>query len=172
MLPSWFLIKYLYVKDVPAGRLIAPVHTGLELVYEVALRATAEFVFQLPSCEMLPTMYTVCPKVVVRRSLKVTRVLVGVELHWPGVVGVAVRPGQAVLVAVAQGPVAEPREQEVGALAYENVSGKQLLGFRVSEVTYRGSAPRSRHGVCARTVGGEESGVGPGQVFGRDRIAV
>lgn len=126
MLPSWFLIKYLYVKEVPAGRLIAAVHTGLELVYPVALRATAEFVFQLPSCEMLPTMYTVCPKVVVRRSLKVTRVLVGVELHWPGVVGVAVRPGQAVLVAVAQGPVAEPREQEVGALAYENVSGKQL----------------------------------------------
>ena len=122
MLPSWFLIKYLYVKEVPAGRLIAAVHTGLELVYPVALRATAEFVFQLPSCEMLPTMYTVCPKVVVRRSLKVTRVLVGVELHWPGVVGVAVRPGQAVLVAVAQGPVAEPREQDVGALAYEDVN--------------------------------------------------
>ena len=87
-------------------------------------------------------------------------------------VGVEVRPGQAVLVAVAQGPVAEPREQEVGALAYENVSGKQLLGFRVSEVTYRGSAPRSRHGVCARTVGGEERGIGPGQVLGRDGVAV
>ena len=122
MLPSWFLIKYLYVKDVPAERLIAAVHTGLELVYEVALRATAEFVFQLPSCEMLPMMYTVWPKVVTRRSLKVTRVLVGVELHWPGVVGVEVRPGQAVLVAVAQGPVAEPREQDVGALAYEDVN--------------------------------------------------
>jgi hypothetical protein len=53
-------------------------------------------------------------------------VLVGVELHWPGVVGVEVRPGQAVLVAVAQGPVAEPREQEDGALACENVSGQQL----------------------------------------------
>ena len=36
------------------------------------------------------------------------------------------RPGQAVLVAVAQGPVAEPREQEDGALAFENVSGNQL----------------------------------------------
>ena len=103
--------------------MIAPVHTGLELVYEVALRATAEFVFQLPNCEMLPTMYTVWPKVVVRRSLKVTRVLVGVELHWPGVVGVAVRPGHAVLGAVAHGPVAEPREQEVGALACDEVSG-------------------------------------------------
>lgn len=97
-------------------------------MYEVALRATAEFVFQLPSCEMLPTMYTVWPKVVVRRSLKVTRVLVGVELHWPGVVGVEVRPGQAVLVAVAQGPVAEPREQEDGALAFENVSGNRSQG--------------------------------------------
>lgn len=104
---------------VPAGRLIAADHTGLEAVYPVALSATAEFEFQLPSCEMLPAMYTVCPKVVTRRSLKVTRVLVGVALHWPGVVGVAVRPGQAVLVAVAQGPVAEPREQAEGILAWD-----------------------------------------------------
>jgi hypothetical protein len=89
----------------------------------VALRAMAEFESQLPSCEMLPETYTVWPKLVARRSLKVTRVLVGVELHWPGVVGVEVRPGHAVLVAVAQGPVAEPREQEEGALACEVVRG-------------------------------------------------
>ena len=129
MLPSWFLIKYLYVKDVPAGRLIAAVHTGLELVYEVALRATAEFVFQLPSCEMLPTMYTVCPKVVVRRSLKVTRVLVGVELHWPGVVGVAVRPGD-VIRGDSSGLVVVPRERLAEVLELTRAVDERETGWR------------------------------------------
>jgi hypothetical protein len=56
MLPSWFLIKYLYEKVVPAGMLIDANHRGSLLVYFVALRATADFESQLPNCEMLPAM--------------------------------------------------------------------------------------------------------------------
>jgi hypothetical protein len=72
---------------------------------------------------MLPTMYTVWPKLVARRSLKVTVVRVGVvqgplELVVVDEEGEEVREGQAVFVAELQGPVAEPREQEVGRRAW------------------------------------------------------
>lgn len=55
-----------------------------------------------------------------RRSLKVTVVRVGVAVQEPDVVeeeGEEVREGQAVLVAVLQGPVAEPRVQVEGRRA-------------------------------------------------------
>ena len=56
--------------------------------------------------------------------MKVTVVRVGVAVQEPPVLvvveeGVDVRPGQAVLVAVLQGPVAEPREQVEGGRACE-----------------------------------------------------
>jgi hypothetical protein len=100
---------------------------------------------------MLPEMYTVWPKLVVRRSLNVTRVLVGVELHWPGVVGVDVRPGQAVLVAVAQGPVAEPREQTEGALACKVVSRGWTRGNTIVK-RHTEAAPHEAGMACARAL--------------------
>jgi hypothetical protein len=64
----------------------------------------------------------------VRRSLKVTVVRVGVAVQEPEVVvveeeGEVVREGQAVFVAVLQGPVAEPRVQVEGRRAWICVSG-------------------------------------------------
>lgn len=56
MFPSEPLIRYLYFNVVPAGRLTVANQRGSLLVYLVALRATAEAAFQLPSCEMLPVM--------------------------------------------------------------------------------------------------------------------
>ena len=58
--------------------------------------------------------------------MKVTVVRVGVAVQEPPVLvvveeGVEVRPGQAVLVAVLQGPVAEPREQVEGRRAWRGV---------------------------------------------------
>ena len=58
--------------------------------------------------------------------MKVTVVRVGVTVHEPPVLvlveeGVEVRPGQAVLVAVLQWPVAEPREQVEGRRAWRGV---------------------------------------------------
>ena len=47
-------------------------HSGLLLVYLLALSARALFVFQDPSCEMEPAMKTFSPYVVVSSSLKVT----------------------------------------------------------------------------------------------------
>jgi hypothetical protein len=46
----------LYVKLVPAGRLMVANQRGSLLVYFVALRATALLESKLPSCEMLPEM--------------------------------------------------------------------------------------------------------------------
>jgi hypothetical protein len=59
------------------------------------------------------------PYAVVFCSLKVTAMAVGVAQAPPVVVGVEGVPGlpQLVLVAAAQGPEAEPLEQEEGSLA-------------------------------------------------------
>jgi hypothetical protein len=46
----------LYWNVVPAGRLIVTNHNGLLEVYWLALRRMALAVFQLPSCEIEPTM--------------------------------------------------------------------------------------------------------------------
>ena len=62
----------LYSKLVPAGSLIVVVQSGLEDVYWLAESAGADPVSQLPSCEMDPAIFTVCPKDVVVLELKVT----------------------------------------------------------------------------------------------------
>jgi hypothetical protein len=81
--------------------------------------------------------------------LKVTVVRVGVEQGPELVVEEEeweeVREGQAVFVAVLQGPVAEPREQDVGRRACKIVSKTEHERFRLGE-KYRRSTPRSRHG--------------------------
>lgn len=56
MFPSDPLIRYLYFNVVSAGRLTVANQSGSLLVYLVALSATADAVFQLPSCGMLPVM--------------------------------------------------------------------------------------------------------------------
>lgn len=110
---------YLYWKLVPGAKLIVTVHLGLELVYPEADKATALAVFQLPRAGMLPTMRMVSPYAVVFCSLKVTAMAVGVAQE-PPVVVLEGEPGlpQLVFVAAAQGPVAEPLEQELGNLAW------------------------------------------------------
>ena len=71
---------------------------------------------------------------------------VGVAVHEPPVLvvveeGVEVRPGQAVLVAVLQGPVAEPREQVEGRRAWRIVSRNRGRYNSGAQETYRRSAP-------------------------------
>ena len=79
--------------------------------------------------------------------MKVTVVRVGVAVHEPPVLvvvdeGVEVRPGQAVLVAVLQGPVAEPREQVEGRRAWRGiVSGGRGRYRSGAQETYRRGTP-------------------------------
>jgi hypothetical protein len=62
----------LYSNLVPAGRSIVVVQSGFAVVYLAADRAGADAVFQPPSCEMDPTILTVCPYDVVVLELNVT----------------------------------------------------------------------------------------------------
>lgn len=112
-LPSDSLRMYLYSKLPPAGKLTVTNQRLLSLVYLEALNAIALLVLQLPSCGILPTMKTFSPNAVVAISLKRTLVRVGVA-EQVGVGGVG---REKVLVAVAQGPLAELREQLDGSLA-------------------------------------------------------
>lgn len=79
-------------------------------------------------------------------------------------------PGQAVLVALLHGPLAEPEEHELGSLACEKSVQVPMSwkGF----VNYRGSTPRGWHGILAGVVRRQESGVAPGQVDGRGWVAI
>lgn len=104
---------YLYSKLPPAGKLTVTYQRLLELVYLSALKAIALLVFQLPSWGMLPTMKIFSPYVVVAISLNSTLVMVGVAVQ----VGVGGVGREKVLVAVAQGPEAELREQLFGSFA-------------------------------------------------------
>lgn len=57
---------------VPAAKLTVPAHSGFELVYPLALRATADAVSQDPSAATEPEISIVCPTTVVTSSSKVT----------------------------------------------------------------------------------------------------
>lgn len=65
----------LYSKLVAGAKLIVTLHNGLLAVYALALSATADPEFQLPSAAMEPASLTVVPYVVVTSSLKVTAML-------------------------------------------------------------------------------------------------
>ena len=55
-LPLVSILMYLYWKLVPAGRVMVADHNGLLEVYWLADRATPLDGFQLPNCEIDPTM--------------------------------------------------------------------------------------------------------------------
>jgi len=65
----------LYSKLVAGAKLIVTLHNGLLAVYPLALSATADPEFQLPSAAMEPAILTVVPYAVVASSLKVTAML-------------------------------------------------------------------------------------------------
>lgn len=67
----------LYCIPVPAGKLNVTDHSGLLAVYCEAESAMALAGDQLPRVVMLPTIWIVCPTVVVTSSLKVTATDVG-----------------------------------------------------------------------------------------------
>lgn len=64
------------------------VHRGLDEVYFDAESAGAFAVFQLPSCEMDPAIFTVWPTTVVVLELKVTATVATGEAHPPAAVEV------------------------------------------------------------------------------------
>jgi hypothetical protein len=90
--PSVFTTMYLYSKLCPAGNETVAFHKGLLAVYEDAFSVMALLVSQLPRLAILPTIFTVCPKLVVLSSLKVTATVVA------GVQAVAVEVGTAVVL--------------------------------------------------------------------------
>ena len=92
----------LYWNVVPDGKLSAMLQRWLLLVYPLADRAIALAVFQLPSCEMDPTILTVWPTTVVTTSLNVTATVAGTTHE------VEVEAGADVV------PVAVPVAVEVG----------------------------------------------------------
>lgn len=57
---------------VPAAKLTVPAQSGFELVYPLALRATADPVFQDPRAATEPAILIVWPTTVVTSSSKVT----------------------------------------------------------------------------------------------------
>lgn len=103
---------YLYSNLVPAGSLSKVYHRGCFSVYFPALKARALLTSQLPSCDILPERKTSCPYLVGLRKLNMIVVSMGVA-HG----GLAVLEGQAVFVAVLQGPFADPVEHARGSLA-------------------------------------------------------
>lgn len=77
----------LYVNVVPAGRFTETLHRGLLVVYPLAESAIALAVFQLPSCEMDPTILMVWPYTVVTTSLKVTATVAAIAQEVEEVAG-------------------------------------------------------------------------------------
>jgi hypothetical protein len=69
---------YLYEMVCPAASFTVPLQRGFPAVYPVADSAMAEAGAQLPNAAMLPTTFTVSPKFVVFRTLKVTEIVVAV----------------------------------------------------------------------------------------------
>lgn len=107
------------------------------------------------------------PNVVVAISLNRTLVKVGVA-EQVGVGGVG---REKVLVAVAHGPLAEPREQLDGSFAWhEGVSNDEC--FVSNTLTYRCSTPRGGHHRFPSVVCRQECSVRPCEVSGGKWAAV
>jgi hypothetical protein len=89
----------LYSNLVPAGRPIVVVQRGLVVVYFDAESCGAEFLSQLPSCEMEPAILIDCPNDVVVLELKVTATVATGVVHPVAVVEDETRVEGATLVA-------------------------------------------------------------------------